>query len=93
MGKYAQAALALEDAFTRSFPTVGKKNKLTKADWSLALGKFNQSARDIRVQYKLGVIGRAVSAYQFQKSLLAKGHQPDVVRQLLFSMIINAFVG
>jgi len=92
VGKYAQVALALEEAFVQSFPASGKK-KPTKADWAVALNKFNSSAHAIRMRYKLGVLGRAASAYQFQRILLAKGHPPEVVRQILFSMVINAFVG
>lgn len=92
MGKYSQAASALEEAFVQSFPAAGKK-KPTKADWAVALDRFNGAARAIRVRHKLGILGRAACAYQFQRSLLAKGHPPEVVRQILFSMVINAFVG
>ncbi len=92
MGKYSQAALALENAFAQSIPGGGGKKKVTKADWATALVKFNQAAREVRTQYKLGVIGRAAAAYQFQRSLLAKGYPPDMVRQLVFSMVIGAFV-
>lgn len=92
MGRYSEATSALEEAFIRSIPA-GKKKLPTKADWSVALEKFNGEARSIRFRFHLGVIGRALVAYRLQRRLIANGHPPDVVRQLLFSMILNAFIG
>lgn len=92
MSRYSEATLALEEAFVRSVP-VGKKKPPSQAEWALALEKFNAEARSIRARYKLGVIGRALVAYRLQRRLMASGYAPDVVRQLLFSMILNAFVG
>ncbi len=45
------------------------------------------------MQYRLGPVGRAVVAYRLQPRLLAMGYAPDVVRQILFSMVLHAFVG
>jgi hypothetical protein len=92
VSRYSEATFALEEAFIQSIPT-GKKKLPTKADWAVALEKFNGEARSIRVRYRLGMIGRALVAYRLQRRLIANGHPPDVVRQLLFSMILNAFVG
>lgn len=92
VSRYSEAAVVLEEAFVRSIPA-GKKKPPSKADWALALEKFNDEARSIRARYKLGVIGRALVAYRLQRRLMANGYPPEVVRQLLFSMILNAFVG
>ncbi len=93
MSRYTEATLALEDAFNRAIPKV-KKNKLpSQAEWAQALEKFHGAARDVRERFHLGVIGRAVVAYRLQPRLLASGYSPQVVRQLLFSMVLNAFVG
>jgi hypothetical protein len=92
VSRYSEATVVLEEAFTRSIPT-GKKKPPSKADWALALEKFNGEARLIRARYKLGVIGRSLVAYRLQRRLMANGYPPEVVRQLLFSMILNAFVG
>jgi hypothetical protein len=92
VSRYSEAILVLEEAFARSIPA-GKKKAPSKADWAPALEKFNAEARSIRTHYKLGVIGRALVAYRLQRHLIASGYPPIVVRQLLFSMIINAFVG
>lgn len=71
-----------------------KKNKApTKAEWAVALEKFNAQAREVRGKYHLGLLGRAVVAYRLQPRLLAVGYGPDVVRQILFSMVLHAFVG
>jgi hypothetical protein len=92
VGRYSEATIKLEEAFSRAIPAA-KKKKQTKADWTNALGQFNAEARAVRTHYKLGIIGRAMVAYRLQRRLIASGYPPDVVRQLLFSMLLNAFIG
>ncbi len=71
-----------------------KKNKVPgKTEWTLALEKFNTRAREVRTQYHLGPLGRAIVAYRLQPRLLAAGYSAEVVRQILFSMVLHAFVG
>lgn len=71
-----------------------KKNKApSKADWAQGLETFNTQARAVRTQFRLGLIGRAVVAYRLQPRLLAAGYAPEIVRQILFSMVLHAFVG
>lgn len=93
MSRYSEAIQALESAFLAVIPKPKKNKPPSKAEWALALEKFNAQARDIRIQYRLGLIGRAVVAYRLQPRLLATGCAPDVVRQILFSMVLHAFVG
>lgn len=92
MGRYSDASLELEAAFNASKPKT-RKTGAQALDWEQSLSRFNQEARAIRFRYRLGPLGRAVVAYRLQKSLIAKGHPPEVARQLVFSMILNAFVG
>lgn len=93
MGRYANATQALESAFLAVIPKSRNNKAPSKAEWARALESFNAMAREIRVQYRLGLIGRAIVAYRLQPRLLAAGCSPDVVRQILFSMVLHAFVG
>lgn len=92
MSRYSDASAALENAFTAAIPK-SRKSSTQQLEWEKSLNRFNQEARQIRVRYRLGPLGRAVVAYRLQKALMGKGHSPEVVRQLVFSMILNAFVG
>lgn len=93
MSRYSEATQALEAAFLAVIPTPKKNKAPGKAEWAQALEQFNTQARAVRAQYRLGLIGRAVVAYRLQPRLLAAGCSPDVVRQILFSMVLHAFVG
>lgn len=93
VSRYSEATLALESAFLAVIPKPKKNKAPSKAEWAQALDKFNAQAREVRAQYRLGLIGRAVVAYRLQPRLLATGCGPDVVRQILFSMVLHAFVG
>lgn len=93
MSRYGEAMQALESAFLAAAPKPHKNKVPSKAEWATALEKFNTQARAVRVRYRLGPIDRAVVAYRFQPRLLAIGYSPDVVRQILFSMVLHAFVG
>ena len=93
VSRYSEATQALESAFLAVVPKPHKSKAPSKADWALALEKFNTQARGIRAQFRLGLMGRAVVAYRLQPRLLAAGYAPEVVRQILFSMVLHAFVG
>ncbi len=91
LGKSADAAQALSEAFFRCAP-ITKKKPATEAEWAAALQKFHNEAKAVRQRYSLGPINRATAAYQFQKRLLAAGIEPKVVRQVVFSLVLNAFI-
>lgn len=93
MSRYSDATKALESTFLAVIPKTKKNKAPSKAEWALALEKFNIQAREVRDQYRLGLLGRAVVAYRLQPRLIAVGYTPDVVRQILFSMVLHAFVG
>ena len=93
VSRYIEATQALETAFLAVVPKPHKNKTPTKAEWTKALDKFNAQAIAIRAQYRLGPIGRAIVAYRLQPRLLAAGYTQEVVRQILFSMVLHAFVG
>jgi hypothetical protein len=93
VSRLSEATQALESAFMAVIPKPKKNKAPSKAEWALALEKFNAQAREVRAQYRLGLLGRAVVAYRLQPRLMEAGYAPDVVRQILFSMVLHAFVG
>ena len=90
MSKPAQVAAELETAFFRCAPT-GRKKRTSEAEWAGALVKFQAEAREIRSRHALGVIGRARAAFLLQPRLIAAGIPAEVVRKLVFSLVLNSF--
>lgn len=93
MSRYSNATQALEAAFMAVVPKPKKNKPPGKAEWAQALEQFNTKAREVRARHHLGLLGRAIVAYRLQPRLIAAGYAPDVVRQILFSMVLHAFVG
>jgi len=90
VGKAADAANALTEAFFRSVPA-NQKKRMSEAEWAAALQRFHRDAFAIRKKYSLGLMGRAMSTYHFQKHLLQVGFDADLVRKVVFSLVLNAF--
>jgi hypothetical protein len=90
VSKSDEAALALAEAFFRCVPK-DKKKRISESEWTAALQKFHRDAFTIRKQFSLGISGRAVATYQFQKRLFAAGFDADTVRKVVFSLVLNAF--
>lgn len=78
-----------KSAGTRKKPQ--EKEIRQRADAGLA--QFYEAARVERERYRLGVIGRARVAFDLQRRLLAAGYAPSLVRQVVFAMLVAAFVG
>ena len=57
-----------------------------------SLKEFYAAARKERLQHGLGIIGRARVAFSLQQNLLAAGYPPTLVKQVLFAMLMSAFV-
>jgi hypothetical protein len=91
LGKTSEASVALAEAFFRSMPASGKK-RMSETEWASALEKFHRVSREIRRKYRLGLLSRALVTYQFQKHLMTAGLDADVVRKVVFSLVLNAFV-
>ena len=90
LGKPADAALALAEAFFRLAPA-DRRKRMSEKEWVSSLKKFHHEAREIRRSYSLGFLGRAIAAYQFQRRLLAAGFQADTVRKVVFSLVLSSF--
>jgi hypothetical protein len=88
--KSADAALALNEAFARCVPA-NQKKRMSEAEWAQALSKFHKDAKGIRQKFALGPLGRARATYQFQKLLLKAGFDAEIVRKVVFSLVLNAF--
>lgn len=73
-------------------PTINKK-RVSEAQWSASLEKFHTEAKQISLRFSLGPLSRALAAYHFQKRLLQAGFDADVVRKVVFSLVLNSFVG
>lgn len=92
MGKASNASEALAEAFFKAVPA-NQKKKISEAQWSVALQKFQLEAKQISVRMSLGPLTRAMAAYHFQKRLIRAGFDTDVVRKVVFSLVLNSFVG
>ncbi len=57
-----------------------------------ALRKFYGVAREERLRYRLGIIGRARVAFSLQQHLLNAGYPAPLVKQVLFAMLTSVFV-
>lgn len=93
MAKTSEAAAALEAIFVRLAPLDRKQKPLNSAAWAEVINKFHQEALVVRQTFKLGLLGRAITAYKLQQALLARSYPPEAIRPVIFSMILNAFVG
>lgn len=58
-----------------------------------ALAEFYDAARIERERNHLGILGRARVAFGLQQRLQAAGYPPQLVKQVLFSLLTAAFVG
>ena len=92
MGKSTGAAQALVEAFFRTVPE-GKKKQKNEVEWANSLSKFYLEAKEIRQRYSLGIFSRAATAYKFQRLLLKAGFDANTARQVVFSLVLNAFIG
>ncbi|HJV85650.1 MAG TPA: hypothetical protein VJ698_09240 [Noviherbaspirillum sp.] len=92
MSKAADAAVALEQAFMRAAPP-SKNKRMSEDAWLKALNQFHAEAREIRRRHSLGFLARAKAAYLLQQKLIAAGIHADIVRKVVFSLILSAFSG
>ncbi len=92
MSKVIQATEELLATFTRVMPA-GRKGRVSEKDWTVALEKFHKEAREVRQRLALGIFARARSAFMLQNRLLEAGFPADIVRKLVFTLVLNAFSG
>ena len=84
-------AVPLPDTFAKGKRASSRADidRMTQA----GLQKFYEAARNERENRRLGLIGRARVAFFLQQRLLAAGYAPELVKQVLFAMLVSAFVG
>lgn len=99
MNAVGLVAQRLFEVFRRTVPTPaerlarqGRRARSTE-DFSPSLGRFYEQAKELRKEYRLGILARARVAYTLQRDMIAAGYPAGMTRQVLFSMIVLAFVG
>lgn len=100
-GRITDICGRLFDALINAVPRhpEGGKGRKRPSEKEIALAtesglkKFYEAARLEREQHRLGVIGRARVAFALQQRLLAAGYPSAIVKQVLFAMLVSAFVG
>ncbi len=58
-----------------------------------ALDKLYGKAKELRRTHRLGVLARARIVLALQRRFHAAGYPPEMTREVLFSLIMAAFVG
>ena len=80
--------------FSRVLPLAAKGPKRASPETVAAgLNSFFAAASAERQRYRMGLLSRARVALYLQQRLLGAGYQAALVRQVLFSMLLAAFVG
>lgn len=74
-------------------PSAAQSRKIKHEEIMLSLGKFNDEARALRRTHRLGVLARARIILSLQRQFVAAGYPADMSRDVLFSLILSAFVG
>ena len=69
------------------------KKKVPVKTVEAGLAEFYALARTQRAQNRLGIITRARVVFYLQQRLLDAGYAPELVRQVLLSLLMSAFTG
>lgn len=67
--------------------------EFSQAQIDLALDRLGGEMRKLRSQHRLGLIESARLMLELQSRLFAAGYPPEVVRSLVFSMVMQLFTG
>ena len=78
-------------------PLAAGKISASKKDFSKkgieqGLQSIYKEAREQRKIHRLGVIARARLAIALQQRLLHAGYAPELVRQIIFSILVHSFL-
>jgi hypothetical protein len=100
-GRISDICERMTNAFCSAVPlhlkgVKGKKRPSEKeiaSATTLGLEKFYAAARMEREKYRLSIVARARVAFQLQQRLLAAGYPAPLLKQVLFAMLVSAFVG
>lgn len=74
-------------------PSAAKPGKIKHGDIVLSLNRFYEEARQLRRKHRPGVLARARVILSLQRQFIAAGYPADMAREVLFSLILSAFVG
>lgn len=97
MSVVAEISQQLFEAFRGCVPppeqwqAPSKKHKAEEI--ARSLDKLYDKARELRRQHRPGVLARARIVLALQRQMLAAGYPGDMSREVLFSLILSAFVG
>ncbi len=87
----------LFDVFQEIVPAPTKWKPSTKkirpTDIEESLSCFYEKARQLRRAHSLGIVTRARIVLRLQHAFNSAGYPSDMTRQVLFSLILSAFVG
>ncbi len=97
MSLLEQVTQHLFEVYQEIVPLPSKQKRGAKKarpeDFEKALGRFYEEARQQRRTYGLGIVTRARIVLRLQRELNNAGYSSDMTRQVLFSLILSAFVG
>jgi ABC-type uncharacterized transport system YnjBCD ATPase subunit len=93
MSPIEQSAEHLFAFFQQALPRQQKGKPATEKAVAEALERFVAETKVERARRRLGIIGRARLALHLQKRLMAAGYPAQLVRQVVFSLLVSALVG
>ena len=84
--------------FQQEFPQAagkssGSKKNLSEKNIDQRLKRFHDAARKFRNEHRLGIIDKARLALELQSIMLNAGYPSGLVRQIIFSLVLNSLVG
>jgi hypothetical protein len=98
VSKVTDAGDELFALFERSVSPPQSRNKKktapqSESQISQSLDWFYGEAQALRQKHKLGLIARARVIRHFQARVIAAGYEPDLVKRVIFALILSAFIG
>lgn len=93
MSPIEQSAEHLFAFFQQALPRHQKGKPPAEKAVAAALERFLAEAKAERARRRLGIIGRARLAINLQERLMAAGYPAQLVRQVVFSLLVSALVG
>lgn len=70
-----------------------KTAKLSEAQIGQSLDRFYKEARAVRIRRGLGLISRARVIRYLERRMIGAGYEGDLVKKVVFALILYAFIG
>jgi len=95
MTKVQELAAQLFRRFQTILPLIPqrKAQKIPPKKVQEQLERFYAEARAQREEQRLGLIGKARVVFCLQQHMMDAGYPPELVRKVLFSLLLSSFVG